>query len=94
MTMAARVPTCGSLCSRRITRAKATSRPALRSTLLLRRKVLDQYSRFCGLYSRSLQNAFDVNPLARHSATRTDHSAAFDMRTRLKGGQTLSYTAP
>jgi hypothetical protein len=60
----------------------------------LRRKVLDQYSRCDALYSRSLQNSFDVNPLARHSATRTAHSAALDMRTKLRGRARSSYTAP
>lgn len=55
---------------------------------------LDHQSKLRAEYPRSLQNCFDVLPLARHAATRLAHSDAFVTPQKMRRLSRFGYTAP
>lgn len=73
----------------------AHARPVVEQDLQCRPALwLDQRNNARDVYPLPSQNARELNPLACHSCTRPDHSAALAMPNNLMWSGRLRYTAP
>ena len=76
----------------RSTRTNRTAGLRVDALASARPNLLDQCQRHFAEYPRPAQNSCAFKPLARHSATRFIHSAAFAMSTKMCSPRSARYT--